>query len=123
MITLFDKGILLIIIFIAIIIDLWKQRIPNVLILIGLTVGIIGMLFNVTAFNTLEKIAATVLGVCILFIPFAMGAIGAGDVKLLGLIGFYTGVRGVINISLISFAIGGIVAVLFIFLYRLQNAV
>jgi len=121
MITFTDKTILLCLVILAIIIDLWKQRIPNILILCGLGVGILLSICNISNIDFVEKIMSFVLGILILLIPFSIGAIGAGDVKLLGLIGFYTGLRMIINISVISFVIGGILAIIFIIGHRLDK--
>jgi len=51
------------------------------------------------------------LGLGILFIPFVLGGMGGGDVKLLGAVGCWLGASGVFNLFLYGALIGGVVAI------------
>lgn len=50
-------------------------------------------------------------GIVLLFIPFALGVLGAGDVKMLGMIGAFTGAVQVVHVLLAGGVCGGILAV------------
>jgi prepilin peptidase CpaA len=56
-------------------------------------------------------------GIAVLFILFLMGAMGAGDAKLMGAIGALSGTHAVLNAALFTMAAGGIYA-LILFLFR-----
>lgn len=64
-------------------------------------------------------LAGGVVGLALLLIPYLLGGIGPGDVKLLGVIGAFGGVHFVITGFLYSALLGGIVSS--IILYR-RNA-
>jgi prepilin peptidase CpaA len=55
-----------------------------------------------------------VVGMCILLIPYLMGGIGAGDVKLLAFIGALKGSIFVLNTALYMALIGGVIALIII---------
>jgi prepilin peptidase CpaA len=57
------------------------------------------------------SLIGSVVGLALLLIPYLMGGIGAGDVKLLGVIGAFGGVHFVINSFFYGAVIGGIVSV------------
>jgi prepilin peptidase CpaA len=71
--------------------DLKERRIPNWLICIGLLLGILSSAFQGTD-HVLRSIAGFLVGVGVLFVPFALGWIGAGDVKYFGVVGAILGV-------------------------------
>jgi len=96
----------------AAILDLRYQRIPNALtfptILIalayaGFTRGVDGLLFST---------GGMVLGMATLIVPYLMGGMGAGDVKLLGAVGAILGPLGVVNAFVLTALVGVIYAVL-----------
>jgi len=51
------------------------------------------------------------LGLLLLVVPFAMGGMGAGDVKLLGMVGAFQGPNFVFNCFLWMALIGGAIAI------------
>lgn len=57
-------------------------------------------------------------GIAILIIPFGLGGIGAGDVKLLALIGAIKGSVFAVNTALYMFVIGGVIALIKIATHR-----
>ena len=87
-------GIASLIAAIAVWFDCRERRIPNPLVFTGMTVGLIMGL----AFGGIEGLGRSclgmIVGVGILFIPFSLGWIGAGDAKLLGAIGELIGASG-----------------------------
>ncbi|TEB16844.1 Type IV leader peptidase family protein [Pelotomaculum sp. FP] len=55
-----------------------------------------------------------ILGIALLVIPFTMGGIGAGDVKLLGIIGVLKGPDFVVVAFLASAIVGGIMSAVYL---------
>ncbi|HET9832285.1 MAG TPA: prepilin peptidase [Vicinamibacterales bacterium] len=90
--------------------DLRTRRIPNVL---TFGAALLAMAFNVVAHGSSGFMTASggwLLGV-VLFLPFfALGGMGAGDVKLLGAIGAWLGPETVLQVALYSVLAGGVFA-------------
>ena len=101
-----------VVLFIAAISDLRTYRIPNLLtypaMLIALIYHTITSGVNGFIFSSLGLLVGTVL----FSIPFFMGIMGAGDVKLMGAVGAVLGSRGVLNASLFTAVAGGIFALI-----------
>lgn len=83
---------LLVMLFIAVIYDLKIRRIPNLLIVSALAFA---MLYHVYLegypAGLYSSLLGFVTGISLLIIPFIMGGMGAGDVKLLGVVGALKG--------------------------------
>jgi prepilin peptidase CpaA len=90
--------------------DLRSHRIPNNLIVLGLVIAIIFQLLANGGHGLLFGFLAAVLGLgC--FMPFyALRAMGAGDVKLMAVVGFFTSPRGVLYAVVLSLLAGGLCA-------------
>jgi prepilin peptidase CpaA len=90
--------------------DLRTRRIPQ-----ALTIGgaLAGFCYHVIAGGsqgaTLSALGWLV-GMAIFFAPFALGGLGAGDVKLLGALGAWLGVSDVIWVALYTGMAGGVLA-------------
>lgn len=95
----------------AAIFDYRFRKVPNLitfpLILIGMVIGLLQGGFMAFSAST----AGFLLGIALLSFPYAMGGIGAGDVKLLGAIGAVKGPWFVFATFLAAAIIGGIMAV------------
>ena len=94
----------------ALVFDLTRNRIPNFLtfpaIVWGLafysaTYGLSGLWFS---------ILGMFVGLAIFFIPFAMGGMGGGDVKLLAAVGALQGWQFVLAVGILTAAAGGFMA-------------
>lgn len=89
--------------------DLKWWRIPNRLIVVGL---ICGVLCNITEFGILGGIKQFALGavtpIAWLVILFLIRGMGAGDIKLLAVIGGLMG-RGIAEIVIYSIFVGGVI--------------
>jgi len=106
---------LLMIVFICLITDLKTRKILNVItypaMLAGLVINILLMGIAPGAIFTLKGLF---LGVLILWVPFAMGGLGAGDLKLLGVIGAFKGLTFTLWTGLYTAICGGIISLLII---------
>ncbi|MDD3364948.1 MAG: prepilin peptidase [Syntrophomonas sp.] len=97
---------------IAVIFDLKERRIPNLLIIIGMVMAISYQVYTGGYTGLLFCLQGLAIGIALLLIPFNMGGIGAGDVKLLGMIGAFKGSTFVVSTFLWMALWGGIIAVL-----------
>ena len=61
------------------------------------------------------------LGMGLLMIPFLLGGMGAGDVKLMATIGALKGASFIFQVFLISAIAGGILSLLYLLYDRLKN--
>lgn len=94
----------------AVISDVRTRRIPNLLTLPGILLGL--ALFTVEAGlkGLLSGLAGAGAGVALLFLPFAYGGMGAGDVKLLAVVGAFGGARFAFVSFLGAALFGGVVS-------------
>lgn len=104
-------GLLLIV---AVISDLRARKIPNLLLGIGIIAafawnfyfqGLGGLMFSLKGFG---------VGVVLLVIPFMMGGMGSGDVKLLGMIGAFQGPSYAFSTFIWMALIGGVLAMFYL---------
>jgi prepilin peptidase CpaA len=89
-------------------VDVRTRRIPNELTMLGLAVGVAlnGAAFGLS--GLVYSLAGAVLAAAILIGPFALGGIGAGDVKMMGAVGALLGPRLGIASLLLGMILGGI---------------
>lgn len=114
---LFDLFLVLVLI-ICFITDLKYQKIYNKVIFPSLFAAFI-LHFVFYGYAGLKaSIIGFTAGLCILIIPFFLGGIGAGDVKLLALIGAIKGSTFVLNTALYMAVIGGIIAFVIIMSHK-----
>jgi prepilin peptidase CpaA len=90
--------------------DMTVRRIPNWLIAIGVASGL-----SISAFqgghDFVQSVLGLVIGIAVLILPFAMGWIGAGDVKFFGVTGALLGVLLLPRIFFYSAVVAGLIAV------------
>lgn len=110
----------------AFIIDWKKQIIPNRLVLTIFEVGLLVTFFEGTVSSTgmtfaLNRLEGMVCGAGIFWVITLLGgliagkeAMGMGDVKLMGALGLFFGMRNIIVISIMSFVIGAIASIFLI---------
>lgn len=98
--------------------DIRSRRIPNVLILVGLVVG----LFSQAQSGGLAGLGLGFLGALIGFLAlvplFALGRMGGGDVKLVMVCGAFLGWRAAIHIILVGTVAHAVLALIFALLQR-----
>ena len=90
--------------------DLRVRRIPNWLILFGLGAGLILNLYRGTSQFSYSAMGF-LAGIGIFLVPFALGWLGAGDVKYCGVIGALLGVKWLPRILFYSAMAAGIIAI------------
>lgn len=91
--------------------DLKERRIPNKLLLAGIVLGLGLHIYSQGVAGLLFGLKGFLVGLAIFFLPFAMGGLGAGDVKLLGTIGLLKGTAFVVVAAIGTGLVGGVLAV------------
>ncbi|HHY97218.1 MAG TPA: peptidase A24 [Firmicutes bacterium] len=102
----------------AVYIDVWSGKIPNALVALGFLSGFVLNSVEAGLGGLLLSLEGAFLGLALLFIPFALGGMGAGDVKLLGAIGALIGPQGVFYTALYGALAGGVMAVVVLIKHR-----
>lgn len=115
---MFQDYILLVIILLALLFDLRERRIPNLLIVLGLISAAAYHGYTAQTAGLIYCGQGLVTGILLLLIPFLMGGMGAGDVKLLGVIGAIKGYLFAISTFLWMALWGGIIAILLLVCQR-----
>jgi len=90
--------------------DLRTGRIPQAITLGGAAVGVA---YHVAAGGSSAGVASLAgwgIGLLVFLLPFALGGLGAGDVKLLGALGAWLGVTNVVWLALYTGVAGGVFA-------------
>lgn len=98
--------------------DLRDRRIPNPLILAGALLALISAFMTAGLSGALDAVTGFAVGLLLLTLPFALRVIGAGDVKLLAMVGAFSGAAALPSILMWTCIAGGIVALPFFFLRR-----
>lgn len=107
---------LIILLIVSVYFDLRFRKIPNCLILAGVVAGVLLNTLTNGLNGFLGSIYGLILGIVLLVLPFALGGIGAGDVKLLGVVGAVNGTALVFQTFLVMAVWGGLIS--FILLLR-----
>lgn len=93
--------------------DLAMRKIPNVLILSGLLLAMILHLLGGQHWAPLSQWLAGTLAGFFLFLPlYLLRAMAAGDVKLMAMVGAFVGPLAALQIGVLAYLIGGVMAVL-----------
>ena len=111
---MFEKILLLFLAGIGGLYDVKSRRIPNWL---TLGVPVLLLVFYVLELKTnevLNCIIGFLAGVLLLIVPYLLGGMGAGDVKLLGAIGAIVGWKDVISVFIYSAFAGFFLALIWI---------
>ena len=110
---------MVLILVLSIFFDLKERRIPNWLTASGVLVGLsLNSLEGAAAF--LQGFLGLALGLGVLIIPFALGWVGAGDVKLVGTVGALVGIQWMPRIFFYSGLMSGILALFAVALQGIQ---
>ncbi|MBI4116014.1 MAG: prepilin peptidase [Candidatus Omnitrophica bacterium] len=91
----------------------WRfKKLPNWL---TFSIALSGFIFHMMRGGLpafMQSILGFMVGIACLYLPFLLGGVGGGDVKLLGAIGAYVGPVVVIQVFLVSAVIGGVLSML-----------
>lgn len=90
--------------------DLWRYRIPNALIVQGLLCAITLHLFLDTGMSWQQVIWGMLTGLLVLLPFYLFRAMGAGDLKLMTMVGAFTGPMLMPDIVISTFIVGGVIA-------------
>jgi prepilin peptidase CpaA len=100
--------------------DVRSHRIPNKLVLVGVVLGLglngllpVGLGFNSEVpggIGWLSALKGLALGIVVLLPIYLLRAIGAGDVKLMGMVGAFLGAGDLIGAVIATFIAGGVMA-------------
>lgn len=97
---------------VAVFYDFKYRRIPNWLIGMGLLIALFGHFISGGWMGALFSLKGMATGIGLLLVPFALRGIGAGDVKLLGVVGAFQGVNFVFSTFLWMALWGGLMALI-----------
>ena len=107
------------ILIIAAITDIRWQRIPNILTYTTMGICLLYHIASSGAEGLFFSLSGLALGMAFFILPYLMGGMGAGDVKLLGAVGAALGPKGVFVAALCTALVGGVyAAVLMLIKYK-----
>ena len=99
---------------VAVVSDLLHHRIPNMLVLLGLALGLAGQTYS----GGVGGLGDSLLGILIcfaLFLPmYAFGGMAAGDVKLMAMVGTFLGFHFALWAAMFSLIAGGVCGLLIV---------
>lgn len=106
--------VLVLLLGLALYFDLTRKRIPNFLTFPALALGLLlaAALSGLDGF--LNSLYGLLLGAAVFLIPFALGWLGAGDVKLLAAVGALQGWQFVLAAALLTALFGGVMALIYL---------
>ena len=91
--------------------DVRSRRIPNALTVAGLVVALL-LRGSLGVSALVEGVAGAGVGLALALLPFALGMLGGGDVKLLAAVGGFMGPEHLIGAFLVIAVVGGVLALL-----------
>lgn len=92
--------------------DVRTRRIPNALTLASAVAALVFHAITGGAEGWLTAAGGWAIGIAIFFVPFALGGMGGGDVKLLGALGAWLGPIDVMWLALYTSVVGGVLALI-----------
>jgi prepilin peptidase CpaA len=104
---------------VAAVIDGWKLKVPNWLTFPFILSGLVYHTVTHGFAGLIDSVLGLVVGLVLLLIPYAIGGMGAGDVKLFAGVGAWVGWRVTLGAFCVSGVVGGILAVLLIAFRRM----
>ena len=103
----------------AAVVDAWQWRIPNALTLGGSLAALASSLIEPGSAGqaVMTVLAGLVVGILLMLPLYLLRALGAGDVKLMGMVGAFLGAPHTLGAALLVFITGGAMALLLV-IYR-----
>ena len=102
----------------AAIIDIRTHRIPNLLTFPALIAGLVLQFVLNGPSGLVMGLLGAVVGLLLFLLPFSMGGMGAGDVKLMAVAGAFLGPAGALWAALFSGVAGGVLAIVWGILHK-----
>jgi prepilin peptidase CpaA len=90
--------------------DLKSKKIYNAVLFPAAAIGLVSSFYSGGLAGGFAALKGLALGVALLFVPFILGGIGAGDVKLLGVVGAFKGPDFVWSAFLYAAIVGGLIS-------------
>jgi len=109
-----NDGVLLGVLGLALFFDLGGKRIPNFITFPAILWGLISYTVFSGGDGLLFSLGGLLLGAAVFFIPFAMGGMGGGDVKLMGAVGALQGWQFVLSAAILTALFGGVMALVYL---------
>ena len=100
---------LLVLVALCVGVDLRARRIPNLISGLGMLLGLVSNTLYFGAEGLMASVGGLLLMVALLLLPFALGGLGGGDVKMMGAIGAFLGPRAACAALLLGMVFGGVV--------------
>ena len=104
----------------AVIADLWSRRIPNALVLVGLMLAFISHVIALGMGSAplagpawWSPLTGLLTGLAVLMPLYLLRATGAGDVKLMAMVGAFLGTPAVLSAALYTLLAGGLLSLVF----------
>ncbi|WP_327437807.1 prepilin peptidase [Pseudomonas donghuensis] len=99
---------------IAVLSDLRHHRIPNLLVLLGLGLGLAGQVYTLGVIGLGYGALGMLIGFAVFLPMYAFGGMAAGDVKLMAMVGAFLTPRDALWAALFSLIAGGLCGVLIV---------
>ena len=96
-----------------------QRRIPNVLVSVMVGCGLVSQMSFLGGAGAISAIVGVLAGFLILIPFYALGGMGAGDVKLLAGVGSFLGPWGVAHAGVFTLVFGGVLGLAVIFWHRI----
>ncbi|MDD3884672.1 MAG: A24 family peptidase [Gallionella sp.] len=96
----------------AVFFDVRSHRIPNWLVAAGLVCGFSLNSLLSAGLGFISALQGLGLGILLLLPLYLLRAMGAGDVKLMGMVGAFLGPKAIVGVTLLTFIAGGVLALL-----------
>ena len=101
--------VLVLLVLAAAVFDFYGGKIPNILVAAGCCYGMVRLLYGQNVLNALPGI---IFPVIVLFPLYKIGTIGAGDIKLLSMLGFYFNFMETMFCIFLSFVLGAVISII-----------
>lgn len=95
--------------------DVLHRKIPNIVILIGMFCGFTGSLYSSGGLDVTHALLGMLVGFGLFIVPYSMSVLGAGDVKLLAMVGVFLGPGLTLVAAIYTLIVGGLVAICYAF--------
>ena len=107
----------------AVLSDMETRKIPNRLVLAGIVIGLLAQAFLLDGDGIVSALKGLVFGFG-LFLPlYLLHVMGAGDVKLMALVGCFIGSPAIFGVVLCTLLAGGVLSMVFALKMRLARQI